>query len=98
MSLGCIGTGPCDTMAPSDVTWIPTYGRLGTIVPSMPMPYIENGKQNGTVRGYLSVSLPLLSFPTPPLNSPFSYVYYPHLCNTSVPSPGTIFTANNSRI
>jgi hypothetical protein len=30
MSLGRIGTGPCDTMAPSAVTWTPTYGRLGT--------------------------------------------------------------------
>jgi hypothetical protein len=29
-SLGCIGTGPCDTTAPSAITWIPIYGRLGT--------------------------------------------------------------------
>jgi hypothetical protein len=30
MSLGRIGTGLRDTTAPSAVTWIPTYGRLGT--------------------------------------------------------------------
>jgi hypothetical protein len=30
MSLGHIGTGPCDTMAPSAVMWISIYGRLGT--------------------------------------------------------------------
>jgi hypothetical protein len=30
MSLGCIGTGPCDTMAPSTVMWMPIYRRLGT--------------------------------------------------------------------
>jgi hypothetical protein len=27
---GRIGTGPCDTTAPSTVTWMPIYGRLGT--------------------------------------------------------------------
>jgi hypothetical protein len=30
MSLGCIGTGPRDTTAPSVITWVPIYGRLGT--------------------------------------------------------------------
>jgi hypothetical protein len=30
MSLRHIGTGPRDTMAPSSITWIPIYGRLGT--------------------------------------------------------------------
>jgi hypothetical protein len=30
MSLRRIATGLCDTMAPSAVTWIPIYGRLGT--------------------------------------------------------------------
>jgi hypothetical protein len=30
MCLGCIRTGPCDTMAPSTVTWMAIYGRLGT--------------------------------------------------------------------
>jgi hypothetical protein len=29
-SLGCIGTGPRDTTAPSAITWTPIYGRLGT--------------------------------------------------------------------
>jgi hypothetical protein len=29
-SLKCIGTGLCDTMAPSAVMWTPSYGRLGT--------------------------------------------------------------------
>jgi hypothetical protein len=37
-SLGCIGTGPCDTMAPSAIMWTPIYGRLGdrrlgTVIP-----------------------------------------------------------------
>jgi hypothetical protein len=30
MSLGCIGTGPCDATAPSTITWMTIYGRLGT--------------------------------------------------------------------
>jgi hypothetical protein len=29
-SLGHIGTGPRDAMAPSAITWAPIYGRLGT--------------------------------------------------------------------
>jgi hypothetical protein len=29
MCLRCIGTGPCDTVAPSAIMWIPIYGRLG---------------------------------------------------------------------
>jgi hypothetical protein len=29
-SLRRIGTGPCDTMAPSTITWTPIFGRLGT--------------------------------------------------------------------
>jgi hypothetical protein len=30
MSLKCIGTGPCDTMAPSVIMRVPIYGRLDT--------------------------------------------------------------------
>jgi hypothetical protein len=29
-SPGCIGKGPRDTTAPSAITWISIYGRLGT--------------------------------------------------------------------
>jgi hypothetical protein len=32
MSLGRIGTGLCDTMAPSTITWTPIYERLGTVI------------------------------------------------------------------
>jgi hypothetical protein len=35
------------------------------------------------VRGHLSVSLPLLSFPTIPLIYPCLYVYFPYLCTIS---------------
>jgi hypothetical protein len=30
MDLGHIGTGPCDATAPSAITWIAIFGRLGT--------------------------------------------------------------------
>jgi hypothetical protein len=30
MNLGCIGTGPRDTTAPSAITWTPIFGRLDT--------------------------------------------------------------------
>jgi hypothetical protein len=54
----------------------------------------------GTVRGHPSFSLPLLSYPllsspSAPLNSPCSYVYFPHPCNISVPSSGTIPKADD---
>jgi hypothetical protein len=29
MSHGCLRTSPCDTMAPSAITWTPIYERLG---------------------------------------------------------------------
>jgi hypothetical protein len=29
--LGCLRIGPCDTTAPSAVTWKASYGRLGTV-------------------------------------------------------------------
>jgi hypothetical protein len=35
MSLGCIRTGLCDTMAPSTVMWMAIYRRLGTVILSI---------------------------------------------------------------
>jgi hypothetical protein len=39
--------------------------------------------RGGNVRRYPSISLPHVTFPTLPLNSPCSYVYPPHLCTIS---------------
>jgi hypothetical protein len=62
------------------------------------MPQLSQGQYCRGVKGHLFVSLPPLSLPTLPLNSPCPYVCSPHTCNTSVSSPGTIPKANDSCI